>query len=162
MLSSDMTRLERLKNEFERRLEVREFINPRYLVNIGYNSREIQRCIREGEHVHPDYLEPLRHNQPLPDEIKIVEPMIDEETKVLAIFERAEMLIPSLVAKAKVTHNIFSGFYAYDLWQSRGIPVDILEIMLEDYGIVVDMDAYQRAFEEHQNVSRSGMGGSIF
>ncbi|MBU1110050.1 alanine--tRNA ligase [Patescibacteria group bacterium] len=52
--------------------------------------------------------------------------------------------------------NIFPGEIAFEIESTYGVPLETQEELAENYGLEVDEKAYQKAYEEHQELSRKG------
>lgn len=52
-----------------------------------------------------------------------------------------------------------SGKQAFRLYETYGFPVEMTKEMADEIGFTIDMDGYQKAFEEHQELARSVAAG---
>jgi len=53
--------------------------------------------------------------------------------------------------------NIISGEQAFNLYQSYGFPLEMIEEIAKDNNMTVDKRGFSREFEKHQEISRKGM-----
>lgn len=58
-----------------------------------------------------------------------------------------------------VPDNTISGKQAFRLYETYGFPVEMTTEMARERGLVVDMQGYKQAFEEHQALARSVEAG---
>ena len=52
-----------------------------------------------------------------------------------------------------------SGKQAFRLYETYGFPVEMTKEMADEIGFTIDMEGYQKAFEEHQELARSVAAG---
>jgi len=68
----------------------------------------------------------------------------------IAIFEKA---VQSIGDKQTI-----DGQTAFDLEATYGFPIELTKVMAEERGLAVDMIGYEKAKEEHAEISRAGTG----
>lgn len=57
---------------------------------------------------------------------------------------------------SKQKGKIISGEKAFHLYESYGFPLELIQELAEEKGLVVDKKTFQKEFERHQKVSRAG------
>ncbi len=58
----------------------------------------------------------------------------------------------------KIKNNL-DGEKAFNLYQSYGFPIEITEEMAKEAGIKIDEKEFEKAFNQHQEISRAGVSG---
>lgn len=81
----------------------------------------------------------------------------DEEQRFQRTLDRGERKLGEFITTCKTQQQtVLSGNAAFDLYQTYGFPVELVEESLQINGLSVDMDGFHAAFAEHQNRSRQG------
>ena len=96
---------------------------------------------------------------------RITETIVEEEasfgrtlTKGIERFKKASKQVLADV-KGKNKKPMLSGAEAFVLWDTFGFPVDLTELMAEEYNMGVDMDGFKAAMAEAKEKSRAGGKG---
>ena len=61
----------------------------------------------------------------------------------------------------EVVENVISGKATFRLFDTYGFPLEITKELAEERGYKIDEDGYKKAFEEHQEKSRTASAGSF-
>ena len=61
----------------------------------------------------------------------------------------------------EIVENIISGKAAFRLFDTFGFPFEITKELASEHGYTVDEDGYKKAFEEHQEKSRTASAGAF-
>ncbi|HHT80653.1 MAG TPA: alanine--tRNA ligase [Spirochaetales bacterium] len=101
------------------------------------------------------------YNEPYPEleENKnfILKELAAEETKFSETLQKGERefekMLPNLL---KGTSRQLSGRTAFKLYDTYGFPVELTRELAKEHGFSVDEEGFKKAFEKHQEVSRSG------
>lgn len=101
------------------------------------------------------------YNEPYPEleENKnfILKELAAEETKFSETLQKGERefekMLPNLL---KGTSRQLSGRTAFKLYDTYGFPVELTRELAREHGFSVDEEGFKKAFEKHQEVSRSG------
>jgi len=99
-----------------------------------------------------DFFPELQKNpQAIADELKEEEESFRRTLeRGIAIFEKA---VQSIGDKQTI-----DGETAFDLEATYGFPIELTKVMAEERGLAVDMLGYEKAKEEHADISRAGAG----
>jgi alanyl-tRNA synthetase len=84
-----------------------------------------------------------------------------EEKHFSETLERGLQLLGAAIEKADKSKP-FSGKVAFDLYQSAGLPVDVVRDELLASEMTLDEEAYTKAEEDHIKVSSAGGKGALF
>ena len=116
----------------------------------GFFSKLVPVVVRVMSQVFPEL---LKHQK------KITEILADEEasfgrtlTKGIERFKKAAK--QAVAQKSK--NPMISGAEDFLLWDTFGFPVDLTQLMAEEYKMGVDMDGFHAAMEEAKEKSRAG------
>lgn len=82
---------------------------------------------------------------------KKIESVVEKD---LSQFGRVLSRGVSIIQKQK--RNKINASFAFDLYQSYGIPFEITQELVIDKGIVVDRKQFDRKVDQHKNISRHG------
>ncbi|MBQ9791224.1 MAG: alanine--tRNA ligase [Clostridia bacterium] len=63
--------------------------------------------------------------------------------------------------EGEVVENVISGKAAFRLYDTFGFPVELTLELAEERGYTVDVDGFKKAYEEHQEKSRSASAGTF-
>ncbi len=102
--------------------------------------------------VYPDYQE-LHANHKF-----IQEQLDDEEDKFKQTLEKGLKKFNEVAQDLK---EIIPGKEAFLLFQSYGFPIEMTQELAEEKGLKVDLEAYNREFQKHQDLSRTMSAGSF-
>ena len=69
-----------------------------------------------------------------------------------------EKMLPSLM---KGSSRVISGRLAFKLYDTYGFPIELTLELAAEHGFTVDEEGFNKAFEKHQEVSRSGAEGTF-
>lgn len=87
----------------------------------------------------------------------ILKELAAEETKFSETLQKGERefekMLPNLL---KGTSRQLSGRTAFKLYDTYGFPVELTRELAKEHGFSVDEEGFKKAFEKHQEVSRSG------
>ncbi len=89
--------------------------------------------------------------RPLPE----FEPLMDVVKKVQAAYEAVKSLQGGL-EKIRAQVNRIDGAMAFRLYDTYGFPIEMTLEMAKERGLKVDVDAFNKRFEEHQRRSHAG------
>jgi len=139
----------------------------------GYVLRRIlRRMIRYGKILNQErgFLVPLAKK--VIEIYKMVYPELkSKETDILTVIQNEEekfektlakglrqfdKLLKSLPAGRQEKSKIVEGKEAFDLYQSYGFPLELIEQLAKEKGYKIDKEDFNKAFEEHQEISRRG------
>ena len=81
-----------------------------------------------------------------------------EEKKFLKLLEKGLVQFEKIAEKSK---KIISGHDVFVLFTSYGFPLEMTEELAYEKGLKVDVEAYNKEFEKHQNLSRSATKGTF-
>ena len=73
--------------------------------------------------------------------------------------ERLESGIASMLEKSEKS---MSGEFAFDLHSTFGLPVDVTRDVLEERGLGLDEEGFEKAFDNFREKSRGGFAGDVF
>lgn len=107
----------------------------------GWYDPIIQAIIRTYRDSYPELAKP--------EEVRMV--IANEYEK----FEKA--LAKGLAEFEKVAKRGITGKEAFDLYQSYGFPIEMIEELAKEKGVAVDREEFDKAFKKHQEVSRAGL-----
>lgn len=83
----------------------------------------------------------------------IEEQLVREEEKFGKTLEQGEKQAKKISA--------FTGEAAFDLYQTYGFPLEMIKELAEERGLEVDEKGFQKAFEKHQELSRTATQGTF-
>jgi alanyl-tRNA synthetase len=83
----------------------------------------------------------------------IEEQLVREEEKFIKTLEQGEKQAKKIIA--------FTGEAAFDLYQSYGFPLEMIKELAEERGLEVDEEGFKKAFEKHQELSRTAAAGAF-
>lgn len=140
-------------------------------VDQGYVLRRlIRRAIREARKLgvvenftakiaevvineHGDFYKELKNNKSM-----ILEEMDIEEKNFETALEKGTKEFEKLIEKVPdfVKTKVMSGKNAFYLYETFGFPIELTEEMASEHGFTVDKEGFNKAFEQHQELSRKG------
>ncbi|EDV25551.1 uncharacterized protein TRIADDRAFT_23916 [Trichoplax adhaerens] len=82
----------------------------------------------------------------------VIDIINEEEAQFLKTLSRGRRMFEREVLKAK--DGVLPGFVAWRLYDTYGFPVDLTHIMAEEKGLSIDMDGYEKAKQDSQELSR--------
>ncbi|MBE7076078.1 MAG: alanine--tRNA ligase [Clostridiales bacterium] len=135
--------------------------------NIGFDCKYFGDIIdlfvdKHGE----DYSDIASKRQFIKDELakevekfsKAIEEGYKEFEKVINGIERHKMFASQ---KGETVENILSGKAVFRLYDTFGFPLELTKELANERGYEVDEEGYKKAFEEHQEKSRSASVGAF-
>ncbi|VDK75975.1 unnamed protein product [Litomosoides sigmodontis] len=134
----------------------------------GYVLRRIlRRCIRYANEklsapsgflssLVPTVVDSLGKTFPelLRDPQTVMDIIDDEEKRFLKALSRGRALFEKVVVNLH-GHNILPGGIAWYLYDTYGFPIDLTQIMAEERGLIVDVEAFEERREEMTKMSTS-------
>jgi alanyl-tRNA synthetase len=90
---------------------------------------------------------------------EILKAIRDEEDQFTKTLEQGLCEFEKLVAKLRDS-KIIDGKSAFHLYDTYGFPVEMTKDLAQENDLEVDLEGFQKAFEEHQELSRSA--GEVF
>jgi alanyl-tRNA synthetase len=79
----------------------------------------------------------------------------EEEEKFAKTIEKGLLMIEKLITEKK--DRTITGEEAFDLYQSYGFPLELVEEIANEKDFLVDKSGFNEALKKHQDVSREGM-----
>lgn len=134
--------------------------------NIGFDVKYFADIIDMYVDKHgADYADVARNRQFIKDELnkevekfsKALDEGHKEFEKVIAGIERHKQFAKD----GEVVENIISGKACFRLFDTFGFPFEITKELAEERGYAVDEDGFKKAFEEHQEKSRTATAGTF-
>ncbi len=136
----------------------------------GYILRRlIRRAVRHGRKlgVEQHFLSELAeivlgmYKEPYPilsdNHGSIIQELNTEEERFFATLKKGEhefeKMLPGLMKNPK---KIIPGRIAFKLYDTYGFPIEITEELAAEYGLSVDREGFEKAFEKHQELSKKG------
>ncbi len=95
----------------------------------------------------------------------IVRAVEEEEHKFLESYRKGSARLQTEIERLKVEgQKMLSGKAAFFLWDTAGFPIDLTRRTLEEQGLSLEEEGFQRAMEEQKSRSRAGsnLQGEIF
>jgi len=141
-------------------------------VGRGYVLRRIlRRAVRYGSEVlnaKPQFFASLVHTvvellgdtfpELKKDPATIVDIINEEEAQFLKTLNRGRKLLDRTITK--MSGKVLPGEVAWRLYDTYGFPVDLTQLMAEEKGLEVDMEAYESAKAAAQLASQGKAGGA--
>jgi len=93
------------------------------------------------------------------DPATIVDIINEEEAQFLKTLNRGRKLLDRTITKLSGT-KVLPGAVAWRLYDTYGFPVDLTQLMAEEKGLEVDMEAYEAAKAAAQLASQGKAGGA--
>ncbi len=99
------------------------------------------------------------------NESSILEELAREEAQFQKTLEKGEKEFEKLVhslschperSEGSQKHKIISGHDAFNLYETYGFPLEMTQELAAEKGLKVNAKEFQKAFEEHQALSRAG------
>ena len=88
---------------------------------------------------------------------KIIKELTAEEEKFAKTLEQGIKEFEKVVFfLEKAGQNRISGKLAFKLYDTFGFPIEITEELAQEKGMTVDKEGFDKAFEEHQQISHAG------
>lgn len=91
------------------------------------------------------------------DPESIVQLINEEEVQFLKTLSRGRNLLNRTIEKLN-NSKIIPGDVAWRLYDTYGFPVDLTQLMCEEKGLIIDMNAYEKAKKESQIISQGKVG----
>jgi alanyl-tRNA synthetase len=82
--------------------------------------------------------------------------IIEEKGKFVKTLKNGEKEFEKVAAKVKSSGRIIDAQCVFNLYETYGFPPEMTEELARENGLKVDMENYQKLFEEHQAKSRMG------
>ena len=82
--------------------------------------------------------------------------IIEEKDKFVKTLKNGEKEFEKVAAKVKSSGRIIDAQCVFNLYETYGFPPEMTEELARENGLKVDMENYQKLFEEHQAKSRMG------
>jgi len=82
--------------------------------------------------------------------------IIEEKDKFVKTLKNGEKEFEKVAAKVKNSGRIIDAQCVFNLYETYGFPPEMTEELARENGLKVDMENYQKLFEEHQAKSRMG------
>ncbi|MBN2861498.1 MAG: alanine--tRNA ligase, partial [Sphaerochaetaceae bacterium] len=80
-----------------------------------------------------------------------------EEDKFSLTLQKGEHEFEKLLVNImKGNSRVINGRVAFKLYDTFGFPIELTEELAAEHGLTVDREGFEKAFEKHQEVSRSG------
>lgn len=91
-------------------------------------------------------------------EAVILEEFTTEESHFAAALEKGTKEFEKLIAKVPdfVQNKSVSGKNAFYLYETFGFPIELTQEMAAEKGFTVDLESFNTAYEQHQELSRKG------
>ncbi|VDM38110.1 unnamed protein product [Toxocara canis] len=86
----------------------------------------------------------------------VIDIINDEEAQFLKTLNRGRALFQKAVAALEPNVNQFPGDVAWRLYDTYGFPVDLTQLMAEEKGLSVDMEAFERCRQRAVELSYAG------
>ncbi len=87
----------------------------------------------------------------------IIDELNKEEEKFSLTLQKGEHEFEKLLVNImKGNSRVMNGRVAFKLYDTFGFPIELTEELAAEHGLTVDKEGFQKAFEKHQEVSRSG------
>lgn len=97
--------------------------------------------------------ETYRDTYPELDNVEEIQSVIGEELrKFEKVLERGLKEFQKLSSAGKI-----SGAQTFDLYQSYGFPIEMVEELTAEKGISIDRKGFEEEFQKHQEISRAGL-----
>lgn len=77
-------------------------------------------------------------------------------TKTVSTLRQAPTFAKASAGKQDGTANIISGPTTFHLYDTYGFPLELTQELAKEQGLSIDTAGFQKAFKEHQKLSRSG------
>lgn len=79
----------------------------------------------------------------------------EEEEKFAKTLEKGLLMIEKLITEKE--NRTITGEEAFDLYQSYGFPLELIEEIANENNFLVDKNGFNEFFKKHQEISRTGM-----
>ncbi len=100
------------------------------------------------KHVHPEFFE---------RKDKILQELAAEEQKFSRTLAQGEHEFEKMIPRLeKGNQRIIPGRLAFKLYDTHGFPLELTQELGNEHGFDVDVEGFKKAFEKHQEASRSG------
>jgi alanyl-tRNA synthetase len=87
----------------------------------------------------------------------ILEAVTDEERRFQRTVDTGISHLMELIEKTNASDaELITGEQAFDVYQTRGLPFEIIRDIAREHDLKVDHDGFNRAMDEHRIVSRGG------
>jgi alanyl-tRNA synthetase len=90
------------------------------------------------------------------NEEKIITELNREEEKFKKTIKDGLKKFDEIVGEIKGERSEISGKQAFDLYQSFGLPIDMVVELAEEKGLTVDAQGFEAELKQHQSMSRTG------
>ena len=84
----------------------------------------------------------------------------EEECQFLKTLTRGRRLLDRTIAKMPTGTTVLPGDIAWRLYDTYGFPIDLTQLMAEERGMSVDLDAYEKAKKEAVEASHGKVKGA--
>ncbi|VDQ10147.1 unnamed protein product [Trichobilharzia regenti] len=91
--------------------------------------------------------------------LSVKELINEEEQQFLVTLKRGQRLLNRVIGDLKMSTNksaTLSGEVAWRLYDTYGFPLDLTQLIAEEYHLKVDLEGYEKAKEEAQARSQTG------
>ncbi|PRX56065.1 alanine--tRNA ligase [Flagellimonas meridianipacifica] len=90
----------------------------------------------------------------LKEQYQLIENVIkEEENSFLSTLEQGLVLLDSIIASSK--DKTISGGKAFELYDTFGFPIDLTSLILEEKGLKLDKEGFDKALQEQKDRSRA-------
>ncbi len=135
--------------------------------NIGFDTANFEHIVDMYVDEYQEYYSDLKQNrQKIKDELhaevekfsKALEEGHKEFEKVIAGIEKHKAFASQ---KGEVVENIISGKACFRLYDTFGFPFELTKELAQERGYDVDEEGFKKAFQEHQEKSRTASAGTF-
>ncbi|XP_021189227.3 alanine--tRNA ligase, cytoplasmic [Helicoverpa armigera] len=91
------------------------------------------------------------------DPLSLIQLINEEEIQFLKTLSRGRNLLNRTIEK--LNGKVIPGDVAWRLYDTYGFPVDLTQLMCEENGLTIDMDAYEKSKKESQLISQGKVAG---
>lgn len=91
------------------------------------------------------------------DPLSLIQLINEEEVQFLKTLSRGRSLLNRTIEK--LNNKVIPGDVAWRLYDTYGFPIDLTQLMCEEKGLTIDMEAYEIAKKESQLISQGKVAG---
>ncbi|CAH0603202.1 unnamed protein product [Chrysodeixis includens] len=91
------------------------------------------------------------------DPLSLIQLINEEEVQFLKTLSRGRSLLNRTIEK--LNDKVIPGDVAWRLYDTYGFPIDLTQLMCEEKGLTIDMEAYEKAKKESQLISQGKVAG---
>lgn len=91
------------------------------------------------------------------DPLSLIQLINEEEVQFLKTLSRGRSLLNRTIEK--LNDKVIPGDVAWRLYDTYGFPIDLTQLMCEEKGLTIDMEAYEKAKKESQLISQGKVSG---